>query len=108
MCLFRSVIRASASVLNSSSVKLSGLPLYRRALKQPQHAKRALRMMADIGVQRTISLIKGRIDSGMPVGYSAAGEIIEVGAEVESLSVATSSPARAPALPIMPSSSMSQ
>jgi predicted dehydrogenase/threonine dehydrogenase-like Zn-dependent dehydrogenase len=67
-----------------SSVKLSGLPLYRRALKQPQHAKRALRMMADIGVQRTISLIKGRIDSGMAVGYSAAGEIIEVGADVES------------------------
>lgn len=66
-----------------SSVKLSGLPLYRRVLKQPQHAKRALRMMADIGVQRTISLIKGRIDSGMPVGYSAAGEIVEAGAEVE-------------------------
>jgi len=67
-----------------SSVELSGLPLYRRVLKQPQHAKRALRMMADIGVQRTISLIKSRIDSGMPVGYSAAGEIVEVGAEVES------------------------
>ena len=66
-----------------SSVKMSGLPLYRRALRQPQHVKRALRMMADIGVQRTIALIKGRINSGMPVGYSAAGEIVEVGAEVE-------------------------
>ena len=66
-----------------SSVKMSGLPLYRRALKQPQHVKRALRMMADVGVQRTISLIKGRLDSGLPVGYSVAGEIVEVGAEVE-------------------------
>jgi predicted dehydrogenase/threonine dehydrogenase-like Zn-dependent dehydrogenase len=68
-----------------SSIKMSGLPLYRRALKQPHHVKRALRMMTDIGVSRTISLIKGRIDSGLPVGYSAAGEIIDVGADVESL-----------------------
>jgi predicted dehydrogenase/threonine dehydrogenase-like Zn-dependent dehydrogenase len=66
-----------------SSVKMSGLPLYRRALKQPHHVKRALRMMAETGVQRTISLIKGRLDAGLPVGYSAAGEIVEVGTEVE-------------------------
>jgi predicted dehydrogenase/threonine dehydrogenase-like Zn-dependent dehydrogenase len=66
-----------------SSIKMSGLPLYRRALKQPHHVKRALRMMADTGVQRTISLIKGRLDAGLPVGYSAAGEIVEVGLEVE-------------------------
>ncbi len=66
-----------------SSVKMSGLPLYRRALKQPHHVKRALRMMADTGVQRTISLIKGRLDAGLPVGYSAAGEIVAIGSEVE-------------------------
>jgi predicted dehydrogenase/threonine dehydrogenase-like Zn-dependent dehydrogenase len=66
-----------------ASVKLSGLPLYRRALKQPHHVKRALRMMSDIGVQRTISLVKGRLDSGLPVGYSAAGEVVEIGPEVE-------------------------
>ena len=66
-----------------SNVQMSGLPLYRRALKQPHHVKRALRMMSDIGVQRTISLIKGRLDAGSPLGYSAAGEVIDVGAEVE-------------------------
>ena len=66
-----------------SSVKMSGLPLYRRAIKQPHHVKRALRMMADTGLQRTISLIKGRLDAGLPVGYSAAGEIVEIGSEVE-------------------------
>jgi predicted dehydrogenase/threonine dehydrogenase-like Zn-dependent dehydrogenase len=66
-----------------SSVRLSGLPLYRRALKQPHHVGRALKMMADTGVTRTVALIKGRLDSGLPVGYSAAGEIVELGAEVE-------------------------
>ena len=66
-----------------SSVRMSGLPLYRRALKQPHYVTRALRMMADTGVQRTVSLIKGRLDAGLPIGYSAAGEIIEIGTEVE-------------------------
>jgi predicted dehydrogenase/threonine dehydrogenase-like Zn-dependent dehydrogenase len=66
-----------------SSVKMSGLPLYRRALKQPHHVKRALKLMADNGVARTFAMIKGRIDSGLPVGYSAAGEVIETGSEVE-------------------------
>lgn len=70
-----------------SSVKMSGLPLYRRALKQPQHVKRALQLMADTGVRRTIALIKGRLDSGLPVGYSAAGEIVELGAEVASFNI---------------------
>lgn len=66
-----------------AGVKMSGLPLYRRALKQPQHVKRALQLMADNGVKRTFDMIKGRLDAGLPVGYSAAGEVIEVGSEVE-------------------------
>jgi predicted dehydrogenase/threonine dehydrogenase-like Zn-dependent dehydrogenase len=68
-----------------AGVKMSGLPLYRRALKQPHHVKRALQLMADNGVARTIALIKGRLDAGLPLGYSAAGEIIDVGSEVEGL-----------------------
>lgn len=66
-----------------AGVKLSGLPLYRRALKQPHHVRRALQLMADQGVRRTVEMIKGRLDAGVPVGYSAAGEVIELGSEVE-------------------------
>ncbi|MGE0751912.1 MAG: bi-domain-containing oxidoreductase [Variibacter sp.] len=65
-----------------SSVKMSGLPLYRRALKQPHHVKRALKLMADNGVKRTYDMIKGRLDAGLPAGYSAAGEVVAVGDEV--------------------------
>jgi predicted dehydrogenase/threonine dehydrogenase-like Zn-dependent dehydrogenase len=65
-----------------SSVKMSGLPLYRRALKQPHHVKRALKLMADNGVKRTYDMIKGRLDAGLPAGYSAAGEVVAVGEEV--------------------------
>ncbi|HEV7837120.1 MAG TPA: zinc-binding alcohol dehydrogenase, partial [Gemmatimonadaceae bacterium] len=66
-----------------ASVNVSGLPLYRRALKQPHHVKRALKLMAENGVQRTFAMIKGRLDAGLPVGYSAAGEVVELGGEVE-------------------------
>jgi predicted dehydrogenase/threonine dehydrogenase-like Zn-dependent dehydrogenase len=66
-----------------SSIRMSGLPLYRRALKQPHHVKRVFQLMADNGVRRTLALIKGRLDAGVAVGYSAAGEVIEVGSEVE-------------------------
>jgi predicted dehydrogenase/NADPH:quinone reductase-like Zn-dependent oxidoreductase len=65
-----------------AAMKMSGLPLYRRALKQPHHVKLALRMMADIGVASTVALIKGRLDAGLPSGYSAAGEVIDIGSEV--------------------------
>jgi predicted dehydrogenase/threonine dehydrogenase-like Zn-dependent dehydrogenase len=66
-----------------ASVGMSGLPLYRRALKQPHHVKRALEVMAEQGVKRTLDIVRGRLGAGLPVGYSAAGEIIELGGEVE-------------------------
>jgi predicted dehydrogenase/threonine dehydrogenase-like Zn-dependent dehydrogenase len=70
-----------------ASVKMSGLPLYRRALKQPHHVKKALQLMKDQGVKRVYDQIKGRLDGGLPTGYSAAGTVVEVGREVEGIRV---------------------
>ena len=70
-----------------AGVKMSGLPLYRRALKQPHHMKKALQMMKDQGAMKVYSQIKGKLDAGMPIGYSAAGEVIAVGDEVEGIRV---------------------
>ena len=47
-----------------SSVQLSGMPLYRRALKQPQHAKRALEVAREQGVVRTYKRISGQLAGG--------------------------------------------
>lgn len=70
-----------------AGIKMSGLPLYRRALKQPHHVKRALRLMRDQGVARVYKQIRGKLDAGMPIGYSAAGEVIAVGAQVEGFKI---------------------
>jgi predicted dehydrogenase/threonine dehydrogenase-like Zn-dependent dehydrogenase len=66
-----------------ASVAMSSLPLYRRALKQPEHVRRALTMMKDQGVKRTLDRVLGKLAAGTPTGYSAAGRVIAVGQGIE-------------------------
>lgn len=64
------------------SITLSGLPLYRRALKQPEHVKRVLEVARTQGFKRTFDRVRGELATGLPTGYSATGTVIEVGDEV--------------------------
>lgn len=70
-----------------AGVRLSGLPLYRRALKQPENVKRVMEMMRDQGIKRTMHRVTSKLAAGSPTGYSAAGVIIKVGVEVDGFSV---------------------
>ncbi|MBI5321083.1 bi-domain-containing oxidoreductase [Bradyrhizobium sp.] len=70
-----------------AGVKMSGLPLYRRALKQPHHVKRVFQLMRDQGFARVYKQVKGKLDSGLPTGYSAAGTVVAVGSDVEGFAV---------------------
>jgi predicted dehydrogenase len=70
-----------------SGVRLSGLPLYRRAIKQPQHVKRVLEVAREQGLLRTVQRVRGRLAAGLPTGYSAAGTVLEVGEDVAGFSV---------------------
>lgn len=65
-----------------ASVAMSGLPLYRRALKQPEHAKRVLEIARNEGFVRTYKRVRGQLAAGLPTGYSAAGVVVAVGEEV--------------------------
>lgn len=66
-----------------AGVRMSGLPLYQRALKQPENVKRVLEMMRDQGVKRTMDRVTGKLSAGSATGYSAAGVVIELGDDVE-------------------------
>jgi predicted dehydrogenase/threonine dehydrogenase-like Zn-dependent dehydrogenase len=70
-----------------AGVKMSGLPLYQRALKQPENVKRVIEMMRDQGVKRTLDRVTGKLSAGSATGYSAAGIVIEVGCDVEGFAV---------------------
>lgn len=62
-----------------SGIRTSGMPLWKRALKQPHNVKKVIRIAAERGLARTASVVQGRLTSGEPTGYSAAGVVQEVG-----------------------------
>jgi predicted dehydrogenase/threonine dehydrogenase-like Zn-dependent dehydrogenase len=66
-----------------SGLKRSGMPLWQLAARYPEHAKKVVQTVATLGLQRTWGLVQGQLSAGTPVGYSAAGIIVEVGARVE-------------------------
>jgi predicted dehydrogenase len=69
-----------------SGIKMSSLPLWRRALKQPHHFKRVVQMMKDQGVARVFARVTGILNAGLPTGYSAAGCVVAVGDLVDGFS----------------------
>src|SRR5262245_29579514 len=66
-----------------AGLRTSALPLYRRALKQPENVKKVLDMVRDQGLARTWERVSGKLASGSATGYSVAGEVVSVGADVE-------------------------
>lgn len=70
-----------------SGVRASGLPLWKRALNQPQNVKKVFQMVATQGLGKTKNLIEGKLAAGQPTGYSAAGVVIGVGDGVEGFEV---------------------
>lgn len=70
-----------------ASVKMSALPLYKRALKQPENVKKVLGLVKEQGLSKTLKRVQGQLNAGSPTGYSAAGVVLEVGSEVNGFSV---------------------
>jgi predicted dehydrogenase/threonine dehydrogenase-like Zn-dependent dehydrogenase len=68
-----------------SGIRASGTPLWRRAFKQPEKLQKALKMVVDQGLTETYSQIRGTISTAAATGYSAAGEILEVGPGISDL-----------------------
>ena len=85
------LVRVHFSCISSgtelSGLRMSGLPLYRRALKQPENVRRVLQSMRDVGLRNTIERVQGKLAAGSSTGYSAAGTVIAVGVEVEGFSL---------------------
>ncbi len=70
-----------------SGIRASGVPLWKRALNQPQNVKKVFQMVASQGFAKTKNAIEGKLSSGQATGYSAAGIIIEVGEGVDGFQV---------------------
>jgi predicted dehydrogenase/threonine dehydrogenase-like Zn-dependent dehydrogenase len=66
-------------------VRMSGTSSLRRALAEPAKLKRAAAMVLSKGVAHTHRAVRGELGAGKPTGYSAAGTVLEVGAEIDDL-----------------------
>ena len=68
-----------------SGLRGSGVPLWKRALAEPDKVRKALQMVATQGLAHTRSVVEGKLQAGSPTGYSAAGEVFEAGEGVDDL-----------------------
>lgn len=66
-----------------SGVKSSGVPLWKRAMRQPQHVKKVVDMLMTDGLAQTRKLVQERLAVELPTGYSGAGVVMEVGEGVD-------------------------
>ncbi|MDR0268460.1 bi-domain-containing oxidoreductase [Paenibacillus sp.] len=70
-----------------SGLRTSGVPLWKRAVQQPDKVKKLMQIAATQGLSHTRNMLKLKTSSGQPSGYSAAGMVIEVGEGVVDLKV---------------------
>lgn len=81
------LVRVVASCISigteMSGVKATGLPLWKRAINQPDNVKKALKMIASQGLAKASAEIGERLSAAIATGYSAAGVVVAVGPDVE-------------------------
>jgi predicted dehydrogenase/threonine dehydrogenase-like Zn-dependent dehydrogenase len=70
-----------------AGIRMSSLPLYKRALKQPENVKKVLEMVKSQGLKSTIDRVSGKLAAGSPTGYSVSGVVIAVGNDVAEFKV---------------------
>ncbi len=81
-----SLVRVSHSCISTgtelSGMKNSGMPLWKRALKNPDKVRQVLTMLASRGFSKTKSIVQSKLSTGSPTGYSAAGTDLATGRRV--------------------------
>lgn len=70
-----------------SSLQSSGVPIWKRALSQPEKVLATFKMVGELGLHRTINAIEEKKEAEYPTGYSASGIVVAIGSEVRDLVV---------------------
>lgn len=65
----------------------SGQPLWRRALRNPDKVKAVIRLASHEGISSARAKVTGKLESGQPTGYSAAGIVVGTGEGVTTVAV---------------------
>ncbi len=72
-----------SSGTESSTVKTARLSLIGKAKERPQQVRQVLDVLRTQGPVQTYRAVMKKLDAYSPLGYSSAGEVLEVGADVK-------------------------
>lgn len=85
------LVRTVASLISSgterATVKLGSMSLVGKALERPDLVKSLFQRLRTAGVSEVVATVRAKLDRAMPLGYSAAGDVLEVGPGVEEFRV---------------------
>jgi predicted dehydrogenase len=80
------LVRTSFSCISSgtelATLRTVSEPLWRRALRQPDRVRQVLGRVTREGLSATVRSVQDKLSTPFPIGYSAAGNVIAVGADV--------------------------
>ena len=85
------LVRTVASVISPGTERaitaLARSSLLAKARARPDLVRQVVRKAQTEGISATVRTIRSRLDSDVPLGYSAAGLVVEVGAAVDGIRV---------------------
>jgi predicted dehydrogenase/threonine dehydrogenase-like Zn-dependent dehydrogenase len=70
-----------------SGVRTSNLPLWKRALERPKEVRQVFERVRNDGISQTRKLVQTKLEEAHPLGYSAAGVVVEVGGGITDIEV---------------------
>jgi len=85
----RVVVATAASLISSGTeryvTQLAQSSLLAKARQRPDHVKRVLQKIQQEGLRSTIDQVRARLSEPMPLGYAAAGIVLECARDVQEL-----------------------
>ena len=80
------LVAVEASVISAGTeryiTELTGKSLLGKARERPDHVKRVLQKVRTEGLASTLRQVREKLDDVMPLGYSAAGTVLDCGAAI--------------------------
>src|SRR4051812_16300832 len=74
-------VQVRASVISAGTeryvVDLAKASLFEKARRRPDQVRRVLEKVRTEGLRSTLDQVRAKLDDAMPLGYSAAGVIVE-------------------------------
>ena len=84
------LVQNSSSLISTGTESMAlsgGGSLIGSALRRPELVRRALKLVSERGIKKTVGIVRDASKSWYPLGYSSAGTVIEVGDGVRGFSI---------------------